>query len=169
MTTPLTFNIDAWLDNAERPSRSVTVYQKPGLIAELDILEEQIVNAEAEEVDGPAAGGGTGKLRAKYQELAKQFHDSALTVRVQSLTDREQIELLEGHHDDNSSVRGAIVMAEAITEPKMTPEQVQRFNTLIGEAQFSRVVTAWNNACKVAPAVSADFLLKLSTRDAGGE
>jgi hypothetical protein len=169
MTTPHEFDIDAWLNDADRPARSVTVYQKAGLIADLDALEEQIRNAEGEEVDGPSMGGGVGALRAKYADLAQKFHDSALTVRVQSLTKQEQAALLVGHDDDSMADRGAIVMAEAITHPKMSPAQVQRLSIAIGDGQFDRIMTAWNHACRNAPEVSADFLPKRSTPDDGGE
>ena len=169
MTTPQDFDIDAWLNDAERPARSVTVYQKAGLIADLDALAERITNAEGEEVDGPSVGGGVGALRAKYADLAQKFHDSALTVRVQSLTNQEQTELLEGHDDDSMADRGAIVLAAAIVQPKMSPVQVRRLNIALGDAQFSRVLDAWNQACRNAPEVSADFLPKRSTPDDGGE
>lgn len=169
MSTPQTFDIDAWLNDAERPARSVTVYQRADLIADLDVLEEKIRNAESEEVDGPSMAGGVGALRAKYADLAQKFHDSALTVRVQSLTNQEQAELLEGHDNDSAADRGAIVMAQAIIEPKLSPAQVGRLNKVLGDAQFSRIVDAWNRACKNAPEVSADFLPKRSTPVAGGE
>lgn len=167
MTTPQDFDIDAWLEDAERPARSVTVYQKAGLIADLDALAERITNDEAEEVDGPSMGGGN--LRAKYAELAQKFHDSALTVRVQSLTNQEQAELLKGHDNDSTDDRGAIVLAAAIVQPKMSPVQIKRLNSVLGDAQFSRIVDAWNQACRNAPVVSADFLPKASSLDDGGE
>jgi hypothetical protein len=167
--TPQDFDIDAWLNDAERPAHSVTVYQKAGLIADLDRLGEQISNAEAEEVDGPSMAGGAGAMRAKYAELTQKFHDSALTVRVQSLTQQEQIELAEGKDDLPMAERGAIVLAAAIVEPKMTPAQVLRFNEVVGDVQFSMVLNAWQRACNDAPEVSADFLPKPSTRDDGGE
>ena len=169
MTTPQDFDIDAWLNDAERPAHSVTVYQKAGLIADLDALEEQIVTAEGEEVDGPSMGAGAGELRARYAELARKFHDSALTIRVQSLTNQEQAELLEHHDDDTMAERGTIVMAAAIVEPKMTAAQVKRLNGVLGDAQFSRILDAWHKACLEAPEVSADFLPKRSTPDDGGE
>ena len=73
MSTPQDFDVDAWLDGAERPERSVTVYQKSALIADLDALEARILAADedVEEVDGPSAGGSSsGRLRAEYAKLA---------------------------------------------------------------------------------------------------
>jgi hypothetical protein len=167
MTTPQDFDVDAWLNDAERPARSVTVYQKAGLIAELDALAQRIENEEGEEVDGPSMGGGN--LRAKYADLARKFHDSALTVKVQSLTNQEQAGLLKGHEGEDQEDRGAVILAEAIVSPRMTPAQVKRFNAVLGDAQFARIMDAWHSACREAPEVSADFLPRRSTPGDGGE
>lgn len=169
MSTPQDFDLDAWLKDAERPARSVTVYQKAGLIADLDALAGQIENADGEDVDGPSMGGGAGKLRAKYADLAQKFHDSALIIRVQSLTKDEQREIGEAHADLDANELGAFVLAEAITDPKIKPEQVKKLARVIGDAQFSKVLSAYHRACSEIPAVSADFLPKRSTPDDGGE
>lgn len=163
--TPQDFDIDAWLEDAERPARSVTVYQKAGLIADLDALEAQINNAEDEEVDGPSMGGGN--LRARYAELAQKFHDSALTIRIEGRDENERMRVGLGIADP--SLRVAAVIADAITSPKFTPEQIVKLATKIGEAQWELVVKRVNEACTEVPAVSADFLPKRSTPDDGGE
>ena len=165
MTTPQDFDIDAWLEDAERPARSVTVYQKAGLIADLDALAVQIENEDGEEVDGPSMGGAN--LRAKYAELAKQFHDSALTIRIEGRGESERIKLAGAIEDPN--LRGAAVLADAIQSPKFTPKQVEKLAAKIGDAQFQLIVTRFNEASEEVPAVSADFLPKRSTPDDGGE
>jgi hypothetical protein len=167
MTTPQEFDIDAWLDDAERPARSVTVYQKAGLIADLDALEARIENAEDEEVDGPSAGGGS--LRTQYAKLAKQFHDSALTIRIQSLTKDEQKEIGKAHADLDAGDLGCEILAAAITSPKITGAQVKKLARVIGDAQTALIMTAYNQACNEVPEVSADFLPKRSTQGDGGE
>ena len=169
MTTPQDFDLDAWLEDADRPERSVTVYQKAGLIADLDRLEAQITNADDDEVDGPSMGGGVGKLRAEYAKVAKQFHDSALTIRVRSVSDSEQAELREKNPDLDQRALGKLVLSEAFVSPKASPEQVGKLERVLGDAQFSLVVGAWQQACRAVPAVSADFLPKRSTPADGGE
>ena len=163
--TPKDFDFDAWLDDAERPERAVTVYQKAGLIAELDRLEAQIGNADEDEVDGPSMGGGVGKLHAEYARVAKQFHDSALTINVQGHSDEEKRDILK----DNPEGVVYAVMADAITAPKVTAEQVKRLEKKIGPAQFGLILAAYKSASEDVPAVSADFLPKRSTRGDGGE
>jgi hypothetical protein len=167
MTTPQDFDIDAWLEDAERPARSVTVYQKAGLIADLDALEARIENAEDEEVDGPSAGGGS--LRSQYAKLAKQFHDSALTIRIEGRTDVEKHEILAAHKDLTPTKAGYIVVADAIQSPKITAAQLEKLADKLGELQFDRIVARFHEACTEIPTVSADFLPKRSTPDDGGE
>jgi hypothetical protein len=166
--TPQDFDFDAWLEGAERPERAVTVYQKAGLIADLDRLAEQINNAdEDEDVDGPSMGGGVGKLRAEYQKLAKQFHDSALTIRVQGHDEDEKREIAQANKGDEDIAY--IVLADAIQSPRATPEQLKKLAKKIGEVQFSQILTAYHQASTEIPTVSADFLPRRSTPDDGGE
>jgi hypothetical protein len=166
--TPQDFDFDKWLDDAERPERAVTVYQKSGLIADLDRLGEQITNADQDEdVDGPSMAGGVGQLRAEYQRLAQQFHDSALTIRVHGHDDEEKREFAVAHKGDADMAY--IVLADAITSMKATPEQVKRLAKKIGQAQFGLLLTAYHQASTEIPVVSADFLPKPSTQDDGGE
>jgi len=166
--TPQDFDFDAWLEGAERPERAVTVYQKAGLIADLDRLAEQINNAdETEDVDGPSMGGGVGKLRAEYAKLAKQFHDSALTIRVQGHDEAEKREIAVANKGDEDIAY--IVLADAIRSPRATPEQIKRLAKKIGEVQFAQILTAYHQASTEIPVVSADFLPKPSTRGDGGE
>ena len=165
MTTPQEFDVDAWIADAERPARSVTVYQKAGLIADLDVLAERINNADEEDVDGPSMGGGVGKLRTEYAKLAQQFHESALTFRVSGHGDDDKRELLK----DSPEGPAYIVLADAIQSPKLSADQVKRLEKKIGPAQFALILTAYHQASTELPAVSADFLPKRSTPDDGGE
>ena len=167
MTTPRDFDVDAWIEDAERPTRSVTIYQKASLIADLDALAERIENAEDEEVDGPSAGRGS--LRSQYAKLAQQFHNSALTIRIEGRDEREREAVVLRVPGLTPRQRGAVAIADAIISPKFTPEQLERLEEKIGEVQFSRIVSRFHEACGEMPEVSADFLPKRSTPDDGGE
>lgn len=161
-----TFDLDAWISGAQRTERSATVYQKAGLIAELDILEEQIRNAEREEsVDGPSMGGGAGKLRAEYAKLAAEFKASALTVRMKALTLDEKKAIEKEHPEDT----GAHVLAASMVEPKITAEQIGKLEDAIGNAQMGLIIRAYNRACQDEPTVSADFLPKSSGQESSDE
>ena len=167
--TPQDFDFDKWLDDADRPERAVTVYQKAGLIADLDRLEQLIVNADEDEVDGPSMGGGAGKLRAEYAKVAKQFHDSALTLTVGGRSDDEKREFAAANLDVKPEEMGYAILADAISSPKVTAAQVKRLEKKIGPAQFALIVTGFKSASEDVPSVSADFLPKPSTRGDGGE
>lgn len=175
MTTPQDFDFDAWLDDAERPERAVTVYQKSGLIADLDALEVQIQNADdaesAELVHERRLGEMTEsqRLTAEYQKLAQQFHDSALTVRVGGRSDDEKREFAKAHLELKPVDLGYAILADAISEPKVTGEQLKRFEKKVGPAQFGLILDAFKSASEDVPTVSADFLPKPSTRGDGGE
>ena len=170
MTTPQDFDFDAWLDGADRPERAVTVYQKAGLIADLDALEQQILAAQDEEAEPEferQLGSMTEsqKLEREYRKLAQQFHDSALTIRVQGHSDEEKREFLTDQPE------GVVyrVLADAITSPIVTADQVKRLEKKIGPAQFGLILQAYQKASTEIPAVSADFLPKSSTRGDGGD
>ncbi|SDW32940.1 hypothetical protein SAMN04487912_102348 [Arthrobacter sp. cf158] len=170
-TTPQEFDLNAWLEDADRPERSVTVYQKPSLLADIDALEHQIENADPDdEIDGPSMGGGIGKLRAKYAEIAKKFHDSALVIRLKGHDDDEKQALADKHKESGSTEDlGCVILADAILEPKFTPKQVGKLEEKVGQAQFQLVAHAYHRASNEIPSVSADFLLKSSTPEGGGE
>ena len=171
MSTPQDFDFDAWLEGAERPERAVTVYQRASLIADLDALEAKILAADEDgDVDGPSMGGGPAKLRAEYAKLAQQFHDSALTFRVQGRDEAEKAELVKSSKEAIAAGEfGYVVLADAIISPKVTPEQLKRLAAKVGETQFNQLAVAYQRASTEVPAVSADFLPKHSTPDDGGE
>jgi hypothetical protein len=175
MTTPQDFDIDAWLEDAERPARSVTVYQKAGLIADLDALQERIENAETDEAADINHERGLGeqsesqRLTAEYAKVAKQFHDSALVIKLEGRSDAEKRDLLAAHKDLTGTQAGYVVIADAIQSPKFTPAQLEKLANKLGELQFDRIIARFHEACTELPTVSADFLPKPSTLDDGGE
>lgn len=175
MTTPRDFDLDAWIDGAERPARSVTVYQRAGLIAELDALAEQIENAEADEAAEMVYERSIGerpeshKMRAEYAKLAQQFHDSALTLRIEGRDEAEKREIAKANPDLDGTQMAYVVLADAITSPKFTPAQFEKMVTRLGEVQYARIIGRFHEACSEVPSVSADFLPRRSTPDDGGE
>lgn len=169
--TPQDFDLDAWLDGADRLQHSVTVYQKAGLIAELDSLATQIEHAEASEELEPslAETGEARRLRARYAEVAEKFHESRLELSVRGHYDYEKIELRAANPDASDADLGHIILAEAIVSPKFTAAQVKKFEKVIGPGQFDLITETYRRASNEVPVVSADFLPKPSTRDDGDE
>lgn len=175
MTEPKDFDLDAWIDGAERPARSVTVYQRAGLIAELDALQEQIENAESIESEQMTYERGLGemtevqKLRSDYAKLAQKFHDSALVIKLEGREDAEKQAIAKANPGLTGTQMGYVVIADAIQSPKFTAAQLEKLAGKIGELQFDRIIAQFHKACSELPAVSADFLPKRSTPDDGGE
>ena len=172
--TPQDFDFDAWLEGAERPERAVTVYQKAGLIADLDRLAEQINNADLDGIEhveerGIGEQSESQKLQREYAKLAKQFHDSALTIRIQGHDEAEKREIAKANPELAPGELGYVVVADAITSPKVTAAQLRRLEKKIGEAQFALIPAAYQQASTEIPIVSADFLPRRSTPDDGGE
>lgn len=169
--TPQDFDVEAWIEGVERPERGVTVFQKAALLADLDLLAEKIQHAEAAEDLEPALAevGEARRLRARYAELAQQFHDSGVQFRVRGMDDHEKRALRLANPDLEPSEFGYLVFSEAIVSPKLTPAQVKKLEANLGETQFGCIAEKFYEASREMPEVSADFLPKPSTQDDGGE
>lgn len=177
---PEEFDLDAWLADAALPEESVTVYQRGDLISDLTELQRQIEVYE-EGPDGPSLTGGRGKLEAKYRELAQKFHDSGLTVYVRATTADERKAILDDSEkakespvDFNYRLLAATIVAVKPVDGKrkavkFTQDKVKKLHKSIGEPQTVAIINAQRTASNGLPAVSADFLHKLSSPADGKE
>lgn len=138
--------LDEWIDAAERTHRSVTIYQRADLIADLDQIDRELQIAKD-------SGEPTGDLDDRWATTAQQFKDSGLTITVRGLTDAEfraiKAEAALDKVDD--STLGARLLSEAITSPRFTVEQLIRLEDKIGEAQIGRIVAAYTLASREQP------------------
>ena len=163
--TPETFDLDAWLSGASRPQRSVRIYQRGDMLAELDELGREIELAEAAgDAERSLTDASPAALRQRYAELSEKFAASSMTVRVQSATIEEELEII-GDRDrrtNGPAINRDLVYA-ALIEPKMTREQFDRFVDSIGAYQWGKVVNTYTVACGAKAEPSADFLPQFST------
>lgn len=164
---PEEFDLDAWLTDAKRPERSVTVYKRADLIADLDELERQIDNAQRAGADEETLSGGTATLEAEYLAKLQEFHDSALTVRVRGLTSEEMAEIhSEGKKlKENQSQIGRRLIEAALVYPRISIDGLERLSKAIGDAQMTEIVNAYQLATMKAPVVTVPFSLRSSGRD----
>jgi hypothetical protein len=172
--SPQDFDLDAWIDGAERPARSVTVYQKAGLIADLDALAEQINNADMDGIEHAeersiGEQSESQKLQSEYAKIAQQFHESALVIKLEGRDDAEKHEIAKANPGLTGTQLGYVVIADAIQSPKFTATQLEKLADRIGELQFGQIIARFHEACTEVPVVSADFLPKPSSRGDGGE
>jgi hypothetical protein len=80
-----TFDMDAWIDDAKLPQRSMTVYRRADLRSRLDELEREIRLSEGGE--SSSADAGVAGLKAEWRKVAEQIDASAITITVRALTD----------------------------------------------------------------------------------
>lgn len=84
------FDLDAWLDGASRTERSVIVYGRADLLADIDDLEREQGNiALIPEGDRAMSGNDGNDLQSKIDALIVQMDASKMVIRVRSLTDDE--------------------------------------------------------------------------------
>ena len=95
------FNLDNWLDGIQRTERSVTLYARPDLLADIDELEAaQRQAAEIPEEDRAAGESTGGKLQEKIDELYIALDASKQVFRVSFLDDDEQNAIREAVKTD---------------------------------------------------------------------
>ena len=85
------FDLDNWLDGIQRTERSVTLYARPDLLADIDELEAQKrQSADIPDEDRSAGESTGGKLQEKIDALYVALDASKLIFRVSFLDDQEQ-------------------------------------------------------------------------------
>lgn len=164
---PEDFDLDAWLTDAKRPERSVTVYKRADLIADLDDLERRIENANRIPDDERSLADDTQALEDEYLAKAAEFHASALTLRVQGLTEEEMTAInaeAKKNKETNAQIGRRLVSA-ALVSPKISVEGLEKLSKAIGDAQMNLLVSAYQLATMKAPVVTVPFSLKSSGQD----
>lgn len=167
LEAPEDFDVDSWLTDAKRPERSVTVYKRADLIADLDDLERRIENAERAAEEEESLGSDTKTLEAEYLEKLTEFHASALAVRVKGLT-KEEMDTIRADakaNNENDAQLGRRLVSAALVSPKIGVDGLERMANAIGDAQMTLIVNAYQLATMKAPVVTVPFSLRSSGRD----
>jgi hypothetical protein len=97
-TTPeLPFDVDAWLDGAHRTARSVKLYSRADLLADIDVLEAKLrsVKDVPDEDRSYADGDAAAEIQKQIDNLYIQMDASALEFRVTSLEDTKYQEIVD--------------------------------------------------------------------------
>lgn len=177
---PETFNLDAWLEDAVRPQRSIRIYQRADVMADLDQLRQRIDLAEREAGDERSVGDTTlDALESEWAAKAAEFADSALDIRLQALNSKDirsvEDEVFAGlppkakkdPSDEKSEELNLSLLARAIVDPPMSVAQVKKLTDRIGEPQVLKLIAAWRLAGVQDFDVSAPFSRASSTRGDG--
>ncbi|XAZ30673.1 hypothetical protein AAHB34_16130 [Paenarthrobacter ureafaciens] len=182
MTTAATetFDVEAWIKDANLPRESATVYKRADVVSKLTALKHRIEIARAGD-NGERTSGGKSELKRleeEYVNLLKVFSDSAITVHVRALTRQELKDLREAHEkaieakeitkqesDEKFGydlLAAAIVAVEPAGKPEqpasLTTDQVRALEEAIGATQLTAILAARQTAQNALPTVDADFL-----------
>lgn len=169
------FDFDNWLSDAERAQRSVVVYKRADVLAELDELERKLVELDQivddeESLSTPVEAQRV-PLESRYLELMQVFHDSGLRIVVQGLT-QDELKTIQAEAKAEKLTEeqtGRRILEKAIISPKINYDQLGRLSQALGDAQIGRLVTAYQQATLGQPTVTAPFSRKSSGRDDGTE
>ena len=98
-------NFDDWLDGVQRTERSVTLYGRADILADIDELEAQKRHAEqVPEEDRGYADSTGGKIQEKIDALYLLVDQSKMVFRVSFIDDEEHGERCRGRRRGTRSV-----------------------------------------------------------------
>ena len=162
-STPDEFDIDAWLDQASRPRREVTIYRDWALLVEYDRLVAQAEEAGDDEAMGEASA------QEQIADVLARMEASKLVVTVEALTGSERKELAEAAPTKTVDLGGGktrekvdevalgnMIAAKAIISHDFTADQIERMRVKLGDGPMHSLYTAiaeLNTAGQVLPEV----------------
>ena len=162
-STPDEFDIDAWIDQASRPRREVTIYRDWALLVEYDRLVAQAEEAGDDEAMGEASA------QEQIADVLARMEASKLVVTVEALTGSERKELAEAAPTKTIDLGGGktrekvdevalgnMIAAKAIISHDFTADQIERMRVKLGDGPMHSLYTAiaeLNTAGQVLPEV----------------
>lgn len=138
---------DAWMSGARLPEKSVTVYGRADLVADLAELEEQLQAAnQAVLVDERMNGGSSARaIAAKINAVQEEMKSSAMTFRFRSLpkatvkgiyADAPKVKDDDGEMTPDMDHVAVHWVAAACVSHNLTPAKVEQIQDRIGDGQF---------------------------------
>ena len=160
-----TFDLDSWIAGANPISREILVYQRMDLYSEIDRLRQALRFARSttsglRSIGDPAPAA----IKTQLQQVAEQIAASAVTIRLHGLTNDRQVQIgrrIKAAHprwgqNKLGLATSYAVLCEAIetitaadgrtVDGFTDPDQVKRFAEKVGDAQWTLVVKAFNEA-----------------------
>ncbi len=139
-------DVDAWIAGAKRQQRSVLIYQRPDIVAELDEINQELTTLRA-------AGQDIAALEDRWTQRALAFTESSLrvTVQGQTLAEIAAIKAAASALDEDEAQMNARLLAAAIVQPVFNSEQIMALHDAIGDAQLEVILQAWRSACFDVP------------------
>ena len=175
------FDLDAWLGNASRPEREVTLYATNALQGDIDRAERDraaiLEEAERDRAGKAKSWGDDGspendsrvqKLDAELKRLRAQIAKTALVFRLRSI-DSDEIDAINRKHPlekgadeaTKSEVGLARLMEQLATQvfsPRVfTADELTRLRKAVGEPEFNKLMVAMNEVGSATAAASTPF------------
>lgn len=143
--------LDEWIAGVRRQRRSVLIYQRPDLVADLDEINQEMSLAKA-------AGQPVAELEERWGQVAQEFADSGLRIVVEGQT-VEEINAIKatasaaGEDDEEASAR---ILEAAIVEPPFSRDQILQLRKTAGDAQVEQILAAWKSASFDVPPLAPE-------------
>lgn len=164
-------DLEAFLNQAKRAERTVTVYARWDVKADIEVLEKQLRALPAKPVDDDAYGDDdnpAAKIQAKIDDLYFQIYASRMDLRVTTLIDTE-IEEIEStvkkelKEEADAAAKDAITYARSqckraeITTPNDINQIIRNAATIAAQKVITREVNVRQiAACIVSPVMAPD-------------
>lgn len=156
---PATVDLDAWIDEVERPEVTVELYPREiayqKRLAELEALVEKVSDdPEKRGIDDPSPEG----ILAQIEELRAERARTALRVRLRQPLQAEFVDAAVRAKKAGAPQREWLFwqIATAIVEPEFSPQQLRRLyaRDRSGEAMWGQLVQAVNGLMAGLPVPS---------------
>lgn len=146
------FDIEALLDQAEQPEKTLQLCLRGDLRAQWEELEHQFQEARRQPRESLADDGGQA-IAEQMAELEERMRSSTVTLRLRALPRREWKKLIEAHPPTtdvdkkigiNSGTFYDDLIAKCLVEPEMTGDQLARMLDVITSGQYDQLTeSAW--------------------------
>lgn len=156
---PATVDLDAWIDEVERPEVTVELYPREiayqARLAELEALVEKVSDDPAKRgLDDPSPEA----ILAQIEELRAERSRTALRVRLRQPLQSEMVDAAIRAKKAGVAERDWPFwqIATAIVEPQFSPEQLRRLHSRdrSGEHMWGQLVQAVNGLMAGLPVPS---------------
>lgn len=177
---PEDFDLDAWMSGVRSTVRSVTIYQRGDLLAEIEDTERRLQLAESPDAADfglEDSGGDKDGLNERLDDLYRALLDSGVTFKVEARSNdwlndiyNSVTQASEGRSltkEERLAIANKRQLAGAIIQPQgVTYEHLDRLEEVSG-AQYRKLLAAFFQANSQAPVVTAPTSPASSGRSVG--
>jgi hypothetical protein len=175
--TEETFDLDEWLSTGTLARRAVPIYNDPALVAEYDVLAQQLTEAQGAVESQDATMGDAGAMAEIYQRMAElhaRWQASKATWTVRAVDETELKAITDAHPDPEIPAfmltpkkPGAVWNEEQLAAGAKYREEREAALTERNIAMIALAVVEVRTPRGVVRSVSVDQIRKLRARPHG--